>query len=843
MLSFPLRQINLFRSGIAEIGRAIETPLALASREPVIHGIRDSRPAWAGIAENYSIDRWQSGPRPLPSTQSPRERTSGRKSQATTPSLTIGFCTVSCRMATAASTSRRSSGCRTDARNISTPIILKTVERIWGYRELRPLQEEAIRAGLEQRDSLVVLPTGGGKSLCYQVPPLIADRTDVVVSPLISLMKDQVDALRANGYPAAAVNSTMSAEEKREVNRQMKRGDLRLLFVAPERLMNDGFLKFLGDAGVRAFAIDEAHCISQWGHDFRPEYRRLAELRQRFPEASFHACTATATQRVREDIIGQLRLREPNVLVGNFDRPNLVYRIVPRVDANTQALEVVRRHVNEAVIIYCISRKDTENLAAYLKAMKINAAAYHAGMTGENRRTVQDDFAQDRLQVVVATVAFGMGIDRSNVRCVIHTAMPKSIEHYQQETGRAGRDGLEAECVMFYSQADVIRWERLIAQSAEEATKPTEVIRAMTELLGEMQRFAAGSACRHRSLVEYFGQAYEKADCAACDVCLNELDTLADATTLAQKIISCVARVGERFGVGHVVDVLLGASTDLIKRCRHDQLSVYGLLRGSEKKELINLTHQLIDQGLLSRTTGERPIVKLSSKSKAALRGEAAVTLVKPAVAGKSRTARFDSESWEGVGRDLFENLRQLRAVIAGERNVPAYVIFGDGTLRDMARRRPGSLEAMRSVWGVGDLKCKDLGPRFLEAIASHCKAMGQETDVAADPPRATGGSKGITAGALASFDLFRKGYSVEKVMETMNRARSTVSGYLAQFIEVEEPESIDQWVTPEQQRLVAEAIRRVGGEHLKPIFEELQGKVEGETIRIVRAHVRNKSG
>ncbi len=738
-------------------------------------------------------------------------------------------------------TTRPASSARTAAGRVPTSQILKTVERVWGYREFRPLQEEAIRAGLEQRDSLLVMPTGGGKSLCYQVPPLLDRRTDVVVSPLISLMKDQVDALKANGYPAAALNSTMSADERREVGRAIKHGELRLLFVAPERLMNEGFLSFLGDAGVRAFAIDEAHCISQWGHDFRPEYRRLAELRSRFPDASFHACTATATQRVRADIIAQLKLREPNVLVGNFDRPNLVYRIVPRVDANSQALDVIRRHANEAVIIYCISRKDTENLADYLKAMKIDAAAYHAGMTGDQRRKVQEAFAQDRLQVVVATVAFGMGIDRSNVRCVIHTAMPKSIEHYQQETGRAGRDGLEAECVMFYSLADVMRWERLIAMSAEEAEKPEQVITAMKELLGEMQRFAGGSVCRHKSLVEYFDQAYENDGCGACDVCLNELETMADATTIAQKIISCVARVGERFGVGHIVDVLLGGKSEMIKRCRHDELSVHGLLKGSDKKEIINLTHQLIEQGLLSRTTGQRPVVTLSEKSKPVLRGELPVVLVKPALkAGASRGGKFDSESWEGVDRDLFEALRQLRAAIAAEREVPAYVVFGDGTLRDMARKRPASLETMRSVWGVGELKCKDLGPRFVEIITSHCKARGVEMDLAVRAPNSGGNesSPRINPATLAAFELFRKGYSIEKVMETMKRARSTVTGYLAQFVEVEEPESIDAWVDPQAQREITEAIRRVGGDYLRPIFDELQGRYEFETIRIVKTFV-----
>jgi len=537
-----------------------------------------------------------------------------------------------------------------------------------------------------------------------------------------------------------------------------------------------------------------------------------------------------------------LKLRQPSVLVGHFDRPNLVYRIVPRVDASMQSLDVIRRHANEAVIIYCISRQDTEHLARYLKAMKIDAAAYHAGMTAEARRQVQEAFAQDRLQVVVATVAFGMGIDRSNVRCVIHTAMPKSIEHYQQETGRAGRDGLEAECVMFYSLSDVMRWERLIAMSAAEAEKPKPVIAAMMALLGQMQRFAGGSVCRHKSLVEYFDQAYERADCGACDVCLNELETLADATTIARKIISCVARVGERFGVGHVVDVLLGSRSELIKRCKHDELSVHGLLKGSDKKEIVNLTHQLIDQGLLARTTGDRPVVTLSEKSRPVLRGERAVVLVKPAAkAGGAKAGRFDGDSWDGVDRDLFEALRQVRAAIAAERDVPAYVIFGDGTLRDMARQRPGSLETMRGVWGVGELKCKDLGPRFLEAIAAHCAGHALETDIAVHAPSGHGGetSKGINAAALAAFDLFRKGYSIQKVMETMKRARSTVSGYLAQFIEVDEPDSIDAWVQPQVQREVAEAIQRVGGDYLRPIFDELQGRHEFDTIRIVKAFMR----
>ncbi|MGB7789913.1 MAG: RecQ family ATP-dependent DNA helicase, partial [Terrimicrobiaceae bacterium] len=462
--------------------------------------------------------------------------------------------------------------------------ILATVHRYWGFSDLRPLQEQAIRAGLERRDSLVVMPTGGGKSLCYQVPAELARRTDIVVSPLISLMKDQVDGLRESGYPAGALYSGMPLDTLRETEAQIAAGRYRLVFVAPERLLTPRFLQLIERLQVRAFAIDEAHCISHWGHDFRPEYRQLAELKARFPQASVHAYTATATARVREDIAEQLRLQNPAVLVGTFDRPNLVYRIVPRVDAQTQVLQVLRRHPGDAAIVYCISRKDTEAMAEWLQANRLRAAFYHAGMEAAERRRTQDAFASEEIDVVAATVAFGMGIDRSNVRCVIHAAMPKSIEHYQQETGRAGRDGLEAECVMLYSAADVLRWESLIEKSAAEASARGEVIAAARDLLEHMRRFCTAAHCRHRKLSEYFGQEYSKANCAACDLCLNEVEGLADSTVTAQKILSCVARAGERFGAEHIVDVLLGANTERVRRWRHEELSTYGLMKGTNRK-------------------------------------------------------------------------------------------------------------------------------------------------------------------------------------------------------------------------------------------------------------------
>jgi ATP-dependent DNA helicase RecQ len=610
----------------------------------------------------------------------------------------------------------------------TTDEILATVHRYWGFSELRPLQEQAIRAGLELRDSLVVMPTGGGKSLCYQVPAELAQRTDIVVSPLISLMKDQVDGLRECGYPAAALYSGMSPESLHQTEEQIAAGRCRLVFVAPERLLTPRFLQFVERLNVRAFTVDEAHCISHWGHDFRPEYRQLAELKSRFSQTSLHAYTATATERVRADIAAQLRLKNPVVLVGTFDRPNLVYRVVPRVDARAQALEVLRRHPGKAAIVYCISRNDTESMAAFLQANQLRAAFYHAGMEADERRRTQDAFAAEEIDVVAATVAFGMGIDRSDVRCVIHAAMPKSIEHYQQETGRAGRDGLEAECMLLYSAADVLRWESLIEKSAVDAKEPAGVIAASRELLDHMRRLCTGVYCRHRKLSEYFGQEYARPNCEACDVCLNEVEGLADATVTAQKILSCIARAGERFGAEHIVDLLLGANTERVRRWRHEELSTYGLMKGTDRKTLTSMLYQLIDDGVLERTADERPVLHLNDASREVLRGKRTVRLLQPKI--KVRKTRFDEKSWQSVDTGLFETLRNLRREIANQRNVPAYVLFSDATLRDMARLRPSSPSALLGVRGVGERKLADLGERFIDEIKNYCHVNRLPLDV-----------------------------------------------------------------------------------------------------------------
>ena len=616
----------------------------------------------------------------------------------------------------------------TPSTQFSLPQIIDTVRRYWGYSELRPLQLEAIHAGLQRRDSLVVMPTGGGKSLCYQAPAALTGSTDIVVSPLIALMKDQVDGLRQCGYPAAALYSGMSPEEIRRTEAQIIGGAYRLVFVAPERLLTPRFLQIVELARIRAFAVDEAHCISQWGHDFRPEYRQLAGLKNRFPNTSIHAYTATATERVRADITAQLRLRDPLTLVGNFDRPNLVYRIGPRVDARAQVLEILQRRRGQAAIVYCISRKDTESLASFLQAHGVRAGFYHAGMEPDERRLTQDKFAAEKLDVVAATVAFGMGIDRSDVRCVIHAAMPKSVEHYQQETGRAGRDALEAECVLLYSAADVLRWQSLIQKSAAETNSAPDIVKASRALIEQMRSFCAGLNCRHRKLAEYFGQTYEKANCEACDVCLNEVEGLADATLTAQKILFCVSRTGERFGAEHIIDVLLGAKTERIRRWEHDQLSTYGLMKSTTRPALLNIIYQLIDDGLLERSPDERPVLRLNDGAHEVLQGRRVVRLLEPRT--KVKKTRMDETSWASVDTGLFEILRRLRRQLAEQRDVPAYVLFSDATLRDMAWMRPGSPSALLEIRGVGERKLEDFGQRFLDAIATYCREHRLPLDV-----------------------------------------------------------------------------------------------------------------
>jgi ATP-dependent DNA helicase RecQ len=595
------------------------------------------------------------------------------------------------------------------------------LHRYWGYASFRPLQREAMEAILQDRDSVVVLPTGGGKSLCFQAPALARPGLAVVVSPLISLMKDQVDTLTGNGVPAACYNSSLSSDEKSAVSAGLREGRYRLLYVSPERLAGDGsasFLDRLDRCGVRFIAIDEAHCISQWGHDFRPEYRQLGGLRERFGNVSVHAYTATATARVRRDIAAQLALHEPVELVGSFDRPNLVYRVLPRANLKKQITDVLERHRGEAGIIYCTSRREVDALTAWLAGNGVGAVAYHAGLADDERTRNQDAFLEERAEVVVATVAFGMGIDRSDVRFVMHAGAPQSLEHYQQESGRAGRDGLEAECLLVYSAADFLKWRLMLERSGE-------LTAARVALLRDMERYAAGVGCRHRRLLAYFGQAYDRDDCGACDYCLEELEPVGDASVVARKILSCVARVGQRFGAAHVTNVLRGSAVEAVTARGHRALSTFGLLADAPVAEVRGYIEQLTAHGLLRQTDGDFPVLELTEDGVRLLKDAASqpgLTLARqrrPVRERPARRARIETESWDGVDRDLFERLRAVRLEIARARGVPPYVIFHDTTLREMARLKPDSTEALLSVYGVGARKAQDVGEQFLRVIRS----------------------------------------------------------------------------------------------------------------------------
>ena len=706
--------------------------------------------------------------------------------------------------------------------------LLATVTRVWGFRSLRPLQERAIGAVLAGRDSLVVMPTGGGKSLCFQAPAVHRGGTTVVVSPLIALMKDQVDALRRVGVNAVRLDSSQSSEERYESETAVREGTTPLVFISPERLAVPGFARSLAAVhGVRSVAIDEAHCISHWGHDFRPEYRQLLKIHEHFPGASIHGYTATATEKVRADIVAQLGLRDPELLVGNFDRPNLTYRVLPRIDLVAQVREVIARQPNSAGIVYCLRRKDVDELAGVLAAQGIPAFPYHAGLTPDQRRTAQEKFTKDDAPVVCATIAFGMGIDRPDVRFVIHGAMPKSIEHYQQETGRAGRDGMPAECVMFFSGGDTVTLKQIVEKSAKENGGDTSHLPAVFEQLNAMDRYCRSATCRHRSLVSHFGQAYEPPSCQACDVCLGDTDEVPDSKVVAQKILSCVARVKESFGVSHVCSVLRGENIEAVRSRGHDQLSTFGLLRGTPKPSLRDWVYQLVSQDVLVQAGDEYPILKLNAASWEVMKGTRNVRLMQLARKDPSTPAAAKTVSTiTAANEELFETLRQLRRTLAEGENVPAYRIFPDSVLNSFAASRPTTPEAFRQVTGVGDVKFKAYGDAFLAAI--------REYDTAHPRAAAAAIAKPVTVRQRAAFDLFRAGTAIPDVMHQMTVARSTAYDYLGAYVEHERPADVTAWVTADVIDRVKSAAAEVGRERLKPIFEKLKGDVTYDEIRIV---------
>jgi len=730
------------------------------------------------------------------------------------------------------------------------PEVQSLIARHWGYRELRPLQEQAIRANLERRDSLVVMPTGGGKSLCFQAPAAFrSNEITVVISPLISLMKDQVDALKAAEISALRVDSTLNDEEKIFAARELRAGRVRLLFASPERMMTDRFQTFLKELGVRTFAIDEAHCISHWGHDFRPEYRQLASIRDKFPEATFHGFTATATEQVRQDIINQLKLRNPAVLVGNFDRPNLLYRVLTRKNFVDQVLATLERHRGQAGIIYCPSRNKVDQLTARLKDLGYNAMHYRAAHPDESadqnahdRKATHDAFRAGTCDLVVATVAFGMGIDRSDLRFVLHTGMPKSIEHYQQEAGRAGRDGLEAECILLHSGGDIVMWKEMAAKSFEEKRIDKEQLEHTKNQAEQINSYCKGSKCRHRVLVEHFGQEFTIENCGACDLCLGEIDFEPDSTVIAQKILSCVARVGERFGGGHVASVLRGAESERILKLEHNKLSTFGLLNDYPDKAIRDWVSQLVGEGLLTQTSDEYPVLKLNEESWQVMKGKLSVRLTR---LGKSAPKRSQAEeaNWEGVNVPIFDALRNWRRELASRNGIAPFTIFHDSSLRDISRIRPSTLEKLHQISGVGELKLKNYGAEILEMVARLSQELGLSTDNATEIIKPETKPRPIaTMAATEAFPYFLAGKSVAEVAQILGKAVTTVVDYLAGFIEEKKPESIDAWVEPAiQDRVIAAAIEH-GRSKLKPIFLALNQEVPYDSIRIVLAFMNSRS-
>ena len=605
--------------------------------------------------------------------------------------------------------------------------LLGALKKHFGYDQFRPLQREIIEDALAGQDVFVLMPTGGGKSLCFQLPALMRHGLTIVVSPLIALMKDQVDALQTSGIPATYLNSTLDREEAKARWRGLHRGQYRMLYVAPERLMLDTFLERALNWNIAQFAIDEAHCISEWGHDFRPEYRELKKLRKHLPDVPIMALTATATERVRADIIKELKLRDHRGYVASFNRPNLTYRVVPKTAAYEQLLEFIRKRPNDSGIVYCASRKSTESLARNLNEDGISAKPYHAGLTNKERTKHQDAFLRDDLRVITATIAFGMGINKPNVRFVVHYDLPKNIESYYQETGRAGRDALPSECVLLFSPGDVAKQLHFIDEKAE-----SEARIARTQLQ-QMVHYAETRECRRTVLLKYFGESYPSKpeivgdqtavlqhSCENCDNCLEPRETF-DGTMQAQKFLSCVYRIHARhgfgFGLGHVVDVLRGADTEAIRQRAHNELSTYGIGGDLKRGEWQAIGRELLRLGLVESAPGKFATLSLTPAGLEALRKRTSIVLTRQieSVEKSARTKRGTIECDEA----LFDRLRHLRRKLADERGVPAYIIFSDVSLREMARTFPTNSTEFRRVPGVGEQKLKDFGDAFLTEIES----------------------------------------------------------------------------------------------------------------------------
>ncbi len=698
--------------------------------------------------------------------------------------------------------------------------LLATLRDVWGYDSFRPLQERAMEAVMERRDSVVILPTGGGKSVCFQAPALLRPGTAVVVSPLISLMRDQVAQLRQNGVIAGCLHSGQPTEERSATIADMRSGDLRLLYLSPERLALEDFGGILRGVDVSFLVVDEAHCISMWGHDFRPEYRQISRLRENFPGVDIHAYTATATQEVARDIAVQLGLRSPEMLRGSCDRPNLHYAALPRSGGQAQVEQVVRRHPGESGIVYCITRREVDRTAAALERAGHRAVPYHAGMEAGERLANQEAFVRDRASIAVATVAFGMGINKPDVRFVVHMGMPKSIENYQQESGRAGRDGLAAECVLLFSYADVVTWRKIGSEA------PDELRRASNAKLDEMLHFAQSTACRRRLLLAHFGESFAPSNCGRCDNCTGGGPPVADSTIIAQKILSCVKRAGEAHPAGHIARVLTGSRDARIQESGHDRLSTFGLLSTHDRVLVGDWIAQLVSGGQLEEVDGHALVVTPAGWE--VLRGSTQVALVDRMRARATAKATADAGLGEGESAD-FARLREFRKSIAASQKVAPFMVFSDVTLREIVRSRPRNLAEFARIRGVGQAKLDAYGESFLDALWE-----GKPPGEPAAPSRGVVKRTGRGERREEAYRLFAQGLAPAEVAQRIARAVSTTEGYLAEYLDEKRVTDPSPWVDPE----IAREIERIADANpdgrLAPINEAMQGRATYMQIRAV---------
>jgi ATP-dependent DNA helicase RecQ len=703
-----------------------------------------------------------------------------------------------------------------------TATIQHTLRTVFGFHEFRSPQQEVIERAVAGEDVFLVMPTGGGKSLCYQIPALHRAGVAIVVSPLISLMKDQVDALVANGVRAACFNSSLSSEEARAVSRQMENGELDLLYVAPERLMLPEFLGRLASLKLALFAIDEAHCISQWGHDFRPDYVQIGRLRGLFPAVPIVAMTATADPETRRDIIRQLGIEQATVYVAGFDRPNITYTVMPKQKPFAQLGTFLNGRRDEAGIVYALSRKRVEQVTERLRAAGFAAAAYHAGLPDAERRRVQDAFRRDDLRIVVATVAFGMGIDKPNVRFVVHYDMPKSVESYYQETGRAGRDGLPSEALMLFGMGDV-----MTARSLIENSDNPERVRIELQKLNAMVAYAEALTCRRRALLAYFGDQREH-DCDNCDICTDPPQRF-DASELAKKAISCVYRVGERFGARHVIDVLRGAKGQRILDLHHNELSTYGIGADHSALEWENVIRQLIHLGYLAQDFTRFGALGLTPAARPVLKGETRVILGLPRdVAKVEEKSRRKKGAGEGAHRALFEELRALRKQIADAAGVPPFVVFSDATLVEMASSRPRDERELLSVTGVGEHKLRKYGPQFLAAIDDYRSRTAPGYD--------SGGlSLELSDTQRDTLSLYQQGLSLPEISSQRGLKDLTVIAHLEELLAAGLDIDLLRFVDADKVPLIESRLKKVGAVNLTALKEGLPDFISYRDVRLVR--------